>query len=133
VSEASLFVTDYKSSREVPGLAKFERQGRVQAILYAAAAESLLGLPVSGSAYRSMTSRQVRGVWRRDLLGETPPGACPDDGTDERGFADLVARTEEMVAGAVDGMRAGHIPRTPMTPGACIHCAISGVCEGARR
>ena len=58
---------------------------------------------------------------------------CEDDALDEVGFAELVGRTEERVAAAVEGMRAGRVPRVPAVKGACKFCAISAVCEGAAK
>jgi hypothetical protein len=129
----SAFVTDYKSSPEVPGIARFEREGKVQAVVYALATEAMLGNPVSGSAYRSMTSGRLRGLWRQELLGEMPQGMCEDDGVSEAGFSELVSATEERVASAVEGMRAGRIEAVPLVKGACSRCSIGAVCKGAQR
>jgi len=132
VSEDSAFVTDYKSSKEVTGLAKFASEGKVQAVIYALAAERLLDLPVSGSIYRSMSSGKLGGYWRRDLLGVVPCGMCEKDALDEAAFAELVEQTEDRVAEAIEGMRAGRIERTFAAKGACKYCAIAAICEGAR-
>ena len=128
----SAFVTDYKSSREVVGLSRLEAEGKVQAVIYACAAEQTLGKPVSGSVYRSMRSGRLRGFWRRDLLETLPAGMCEDDALDADGFAALVASTEERVTEAIAGMRAGRIPRAPGIRGACTYCPLSAICEGAR-
>jgi hypothetical protein len=133
VSPASLFVTDYKSSKEVPGVSAFERGAKIQAVIYAAAAQHVLDLPVSGSVYRSLRSGKLRGFWRHDLLGEMPQGMCEGDGLDAEGWSALVARTEQRVAEAIDGIRSGRIPRTPAVKGACDYCAIAAFCEGASR
>lgn len=133
VSPASVFVTDYKSSRDVPGVERFERDGKVQAVVYALAAETALGAPVSGSAYRSMTSGRLRGLWRRELFSQTPLGMCDDDGISEADFSELVSVTEERVAEAVEGMRAGRIEAVPRVKGACSRCSIGAVCRGAQR
>jgi ATP-dependent helicase/nuclease subunit B len=132
VGPESAFVTDYKSSRDVAGVAAFESEAKVQAVVYASAVQHVLGVPVSGSVYRSMRSGKVRGFWRPDLLGGTPPGMCEDDALDAEGFAALVARTEERVGEAIAGMRGGRVSRTPAVNGACACCAISAMCEGAR-
>lgn len=129
----SVFVTDYKSSRDVPGLAKFEGEAKVQAVVYACAAREAVGMPVSGSVYRSMRSGRLRGYWRSDLLGEMPQGMCQDDALDAEEFAALVARTEERVASAIAGIRAGRVARTPAVKDACAYCSIAAFCEGASR
>jgi ATP-dependent helicase/nuclease subunit B len=132
-STASAFVTDYKSSKEVPGIAAFERGARVQAVIYACATQEVLGLPVSGSVYRSLRSGRLRGFWRRDLLDEIPRGMCEADGLDAEEYSTLVARTEERVTEAIEGMRGGRIPRAPVVAGACKHCGLAAFCEGASR
>lgn len=132
-STTSVFVTDYKFSKEVPGIAAFERAAKVQAIIYASATEAILGLPVSGSVYRSLRTAQLRGFWRRDLLGEMPQGMCEADGLDAEGYSMLVERTEERVSEAIEGMRCGRIPRTPAVADACKYCALAAFCEGVSR
>lgn len=133
VAPHGAFVTDYKSSRDVPGIDKFESRAKVQAVVYACAAQELLGTDVCGSVYRSMRSGRLRGFWRSDLLGEMPPGLCEDDALDAAGFAELVDRTKLRVSAAIEGMRAGRIPRQAAVPGACGYCPIAPFCERARR
>jgi hypothetical protein len=128
----SVFVTDYKSSREVTGLDKLEAEGKVQAVIYACAAENALNRPVCGSAYRSMRSGRLGGFWRHDLLEAMPVGMCEEDALGADDFAMLVARTEERVAEAISGMRSGRVPRVPAIKGACKYCSLSASCEGAR-
>jgi hypothetical protein len=128
--EDSIFVIDYKSSREVPGLARFEQEGKVQAVIYALAAEASTGLPAAGSVYRSMTSGRTRGFWRRDLLGETPFGMHDDDGIGEAEYAELLVATEERVAAAIDGMNAGRVEARAHIKGACSWCAVRALCAG---
>jgi ATP-dependent helicase/DNAse subunit B len=131
-SPTSVFVMDYKSSRDVTHLRDFEAGGKVQAVIYACAATRALGKPVSGSVYRSMRSGRLGGFWRSDLLDTMPAGMCEDEALDAPGVAELVARTEERVAGAIAGMRGGRVPRTPAIKGACTFCSLSTTCEGAR-
>jgi hypothetical protein len=127
----AVFVTDYKSSKAVSGWAKFEPEGKVQAVVYALAAEHELGLPVSGSVYRSMSGGVLRGFWRHDLLGEMPQGMCADDALDAEGYLQLVERTSERTSEAIEGMRAGRVEREPRVKGACLYCAVAGLCERA--
>lgn len=125
-------VTDYKSTRDVGKLAKIGTGLGIQHVLYAAASEKLLGQPVQGSVYRSLRTRQMRGFWRAELLPSVPRGACDNDIVDEAGYAELVSLVEEQVAGVVDGIKAGKVPRAPRTPAACRYCTLSAICEGAR-
>jgi PD-(D/E)XK nuclease superfamily len=131
-SPTCAFVTDYKSSRDVVGVGKFDERGKVQPLIYAAAAEALLRVPVAGSAYRSLRGGEIRGFWRRDLLGEAPQGMHPNDALDERGYSELVERTSELVVEAVDGMKAGRVEPRLAARDACGHCGVSAVCEGLR-
>ncbi len=131
VSDTAVFVTDYKSSRQVSGHEKFAEEGKVQAIVYAQAAEGLLGAPVAGSVYRSLRSRSWRGFWRTDLMGGAPPFSHERDGLNRDEAMALFERTEASIAEAVAGMRAGRIPRAPTTRGACVFCALKPQCEEA--
>jgi len=132
VGPKGLIVTDYKSTRDV---AKFVRAGTgfgIQHVVYAAAAESLLGVPAQGAVYRSLRTRRMRGFWRTALLDGVPEAACEKDAVDEARYAEIVAMAEESVAGAVEGMRAGRIPRTARSQAKCRYCSLGPICEGAR-
>lgn len=130
--EAGIVVTDYKSSRDVSKLVRADSRGGIQHVVYARAAEQLLGRPVVGSGYRSLRTGQIRGFWRGDLLGRVPEGAPERDVVDAPQYQELVARVEQLVADAVDGIRAGRIPRQPQSPTECRYCALARLCEGAR-
>ena len=131
-SPVGVVVSDYKSTRDVGKLARLGPSLGIQHILYAAAAEQLLGRPVLGSVYRSLRTRQLRGFWRRELLESVPADACENDVIDEPGFSALIALAEERVAGAVDGIRAGRIARSPRAATSCRYCPLHAFCEGAR-
>ncbi len=131
VGPAGAVVTDYKSTRDVGSLVGAGRGSSIQHVLYALAAERSLGLPVVGSVYRSLRGRQLRGYWRSDLLSTLPTEACEKDAMDEDGFSAMVETLEQRVAGAIEGIRAGEIPRTPSSADACRYCGIRQVCGGA--
>ena len=132
-SGEAIFVTDYKSSRAVTGVARFAEEGRVQAIVYAEAARHLMGdLPVAGSVYRSLRSHEMRGFWRADLLRGALEHGNDADAVGESGYEALVIDAEERIAGAVAGMREGAIERQPAVKSACAFCAIARQCGGAR-
>jgi hypothetical protein len=131
VGPAGAVVTDYKSARDVGKLARPGRGSGIQHVLYAVAAEKLLGLPVAGSVYRSLRSRQLRGFWREDLLTSLPSEACEKDVLDAAGFSALVTVLEGRVVTAVEGMAAGEIPRLPQSADSCRYCALKQICEGA--
>jgi ATP-dependent helicase/DNAse subunit B len=129
VGPDAAFVTDYKASTTVHGFANFESEGLVQSVLYAVAVETDSALPVAASVYRSLRARRCRGFWRADLLS-TPPVRCSErDALGEREFGELVAQTEERVATALAGMKAGLVPRSPRA-NACAFCSIASLCDG---
>lgn len=132
VSPTAVFVTDYKASRQVSGYAKFAEEGKIQAVVYALVAAEATGLPVAGSVYRSLRSRQMRGLWRADLLHGALAFGCDDDAIGAERFDEVVADTARRIEVAVAGIRDGRIPREPAKK-ACQFCALQTQCEGARR
>jgi ATP-dependent helicase/nuclease subunit B len=132
-SEAACFVTDYKSSRKVPGQGRFAEEGRIQAVVYAEAAQRLLGgLPAAGSVYRSLRTLAMRGFWRPDVLGETPEHLNDDDAVSDQSAEALLAQTEERIANAVARIRSGDISREPISSATCKFCALAIQCEGGQ-
>lgn len=132
-SPAAVFVTDYKSSRQVSGYARFADEARIQAVVYALVAGETFGLPVAGSVYRSLRSRQMRGFWRPDLVGGELAFGHEDDAMGEAVFDELVGQTAERIESAVMGIRAGRVPREPSDKSACTFCVLRPQCEGAVR
>lgn len=130
-SPTAVFVTDYKSSRKVSGHAKFAEEGKIQAVVYALAASQATGLPVAGSVYRSLRSREMRGFWRTDLLAGGLHTGRDDDVIDEPAFGELVEQTAAAVEGAVTGIRKGDVVRRPAGKQACAFCALAAQCGGA--
>ena len=129
-SERGVFVTDYKSSRHVIGHEKFAAEAKVQAVVYALVAREASGLPVAGSVYRSLRSRQMRGFWRADLLGGMLSFGHEDDSIGEARFGELVGETAALIETAVSGIRAGRVPREPADKKTCGFCVLKTQCEG---
>ena len=132
VGPAGLVVSDYKSARDVAKLVRPGSGFSIQHLVYAAAAENLLGQPVQASVYRSLRTRRLRGFWRRELLESPPPEACAKDVIDEDAFSALIASAEAQVALAVEGIKAGRIPRQRRSAASCTYCALNKICEGGR-
>jgi ATP-dependent helicase/nuclease subunit B len=128
----AVFVTDYKASRQVSGHAKFADEGKIQAVVYALVASEKAGLPIAGSVYRSLPSRQMRGFWRADLLHGGLALGHEDDSLGEHLLEEIVAGTAQRIETAVAGIRAGRVPREP-SKSACQFCALRMQCEGAQR
>jgi ATP-dependent helicase/DNAse subunit B len=132
VGPGGVVVSDYKSAPDVGKLTRPGASFSMQHVIYAAAAEQLLGLPVQGSVYRSLRSRQLRGFWRRDLLKSVPAEACGKDVIGEDGFSELSEMAAERVLAAAEGIRAGRIPRSGHSAASCRYCDLAPLCEGAR-
>jgi hypothetical protein len=133
LSDEAIFITDYKSARSLPGVARFAEEGRVQIVVYAEAARAQHdGRPVAGSVYRSLRTHEMRGFWRADLLHGFLEHGNEDDSIGSAGYEALVADAEDRVAAAVTGIRAGDVPRRPAKPGACAFCPLAPQCEGSR-
>jgi RecB family exonuclease len=129
LSNAALFVTDYKSS-SVSGQEKFAKEGRIQAIVYALAAEEAFGLPVAGSVYRSLRRRTARGFWLYEPLGGSLGNGHQADEVDTERLGELIHEAGERVERAVAGIRAGRIPREPFDSANCRYCPLKLQCEG---
>jgi ATP-dependent helicase/nuclease subunit B len=125
------FLMDYKSGSDVPGFAKFMERGKVQPVLYSAAIAELRSEVVCGWAFRSMTTGSAAGFYRREYFGAPPLGMSDGDAITESEFRLLVERTEEVVAAALEGMRAGRVDRRPLIKGACRSCEIRTICQAA--
>ena len=74
-SSASVFVTDYKSSRDVSGWRSSRPKAKMQAVIYACAAEQITGasdgrLRVPLDAQRPAARILARGPARRDASGD---------------------------------------------------------------
>jgi hypothetical protein len=132
VGPGGVVVSDYKSALDVGKLTRPGASFSIQHVIYAAAAEQLLGRPVQGSVYRSLRSRQLRGFWRRDLLKSVPAEACGKDVIGEDGFSELSEMAAERVLAAAEGIRAGRIPRSGHSAASCRYCDLAPLCEGAR-
>jgi ATP-dependent helicase/DNAse subunit B len=125
-------VTDYKSARDVGKLARQGDGLGIQHVIYAVAAQELVGRPVQGSVYRSLRTRRLRGFWREDRFDRLPEEACPQDVVDDAGFSALVDAVSQKVTFAVEGITAGRIPCSPRTAASCTYCSLSAICQGAR-
>lgn len=128
-SDQSLVVMDYKSASKIHGHEEFEREGLVQAVVYAAAAERGFGKPVAASVYRSLRTHAMRGFWVPLRLEAGLEHGDDRDAIEPQGLAELMERVGGRVAQAAEGMRAGSIPREPRVPGVCAFCPISAGCD----
>ncbi|NTU70509.1 MAG: PD-(D/E)XK nuclease family protein [Coriobacteriia bacterium] len=122
------FVTDYKTSSSVKGHGGFEKEGLVQPVVYALAAEALTGKPATGSMYRSIKSRTMRGFFL-DSVDRGGRLISSGDACTVDEVARIIDGAEGRIARAVEGIRAGRIPREPHSSAACRYCDLASVCE----
>lgn len=110
---------------------------RVQTLMYASIAQELLkdtGIEVVGAVYLGTKgNHQIAGALSpRDAEAVVHPGTLnesqlaritlPVGGASS--FSDLLKRTEEELAGAVERMKAGYIETAPSRPEACKYCPV---------
>ena len=117
--------------------AGFRLPRRVQTLVYASVARNLLrgsGVEVVGAVYLgtrgnhqiagAVSARDIDAVWAaRDLrASEVERVSLPVPGA--RTFDELLDRTEEKIAEAIDDMRAGVIDARPIAKDACNWCPV---------
>lgn len=131
--EAGLIVTDYKS-RTKPELSwrRFESGGVLQAPLYAAVIRRMLGQPVAGVVYRTMSWREKdRGAYLRGAV--MSPWLAAGDAVDADGLEAIIADAVRRAGEAVAGIRAGRIPCEPLGKDTCESCPADTWCGRAAR
>lgn len=123
-------VTDYKTSSDVSGRGSFETKGLLQAPLYAAVLKKLTGETVVGALYRSLSTREIRGVWVRGAveLGEM---GCDRDGVRAEEFVEEIECAVERLRVTIDRMRSGVIAPSPGS-GSCRRCSVVSWCSERR-
>lgn len=124
-------------SGEMDWDAGFVLPGRVQTLVYAQVARRLLesqGIEVVGAVYLGTRGiHEIAGaagepaasrIWPGRTLGEIRAKRVVVPVPGARNFTELLDRTEEEIAKAVERMRAGHIEANPKTPDACKYCPV---------
>lgn len=126
--EGRAVIIDYKSSLspdyDLYDSAGEERGGKVQTLIYAQAAQRLLGLDVAGAIYVSYgRSSRVSGAIDARIEPLHLPGIKASACTYASGpLSDLLDATEERVSRALDAMLSGNIDPMPAHAGACAWC-----------
>lgn len=116
--------------------AGFALPARVQTLIYAQVARRLLeaqGIEVVGAVYLgtrgiheiagAATAASADAIWA-GTLGEKRSERVVVPVPGARDFNELLDRTEEEIAVAVEHMRAGNIEANPKTPDACKYCPV---------
>ncbi len=130
-------VRDYKSSRQVIPVARFEREGKLQLQLYALAVERLWGKRPLGGIYEPLgaTSHpQSRGVLRAEEREALLSGIdlVDTDLREEGEFERVLERGAERAIEIVEAMRAGRIDRDPLEDRCPRYCRFQSVCRRER-
>jgi len=131
-------VLDYKLSRTVTPLGKFEEQAKLQLQLYLIAVAEHWGADAAGGLYHplrgtSRDSRRPRGAVREDLAATLPSYRLYDnDLLDREGFERMLAEARRRASEIVARMRSGDIRRDPGPgPGMRGHDVCPAFCEFA--
>jgi ATP-dependent helicase/DNAse subunit B len=126
-------VVDYKSGKNVMGVAKWAEKGKLQAPLYALVVKDLMGLVPVGAVYQPLAGDDLR-----------PRGIVDSDHKDELGGGDRYVRTDwkspdeleaaldearETVRNVVQRMRDGEIQPKPNCCGGGTGCAFPSICR----
>lgn len=123
-------VLDYKSGKATK-VASFEKEGVLQAPLYAEVVRRALGGNVVGTFYRSLSARepvdQCRGVFDAGSLG----GAELCDNDSKVPMHEAVESAARRAAEAVQGIRSGRIQREPLAQSSCKYCIARNWCSEA--
>lgn len=112
-------VIDYKLSRSVTPLAKFEQQAKLQLQLYLIAVAEHWGADAAGGLYHplrggSAGSRRPRGAVREDAaVALAPYDLYPTDMLEREEFEAMLAEARRRAGEIVDRMRRGDIRRDP--------------------
>jgi RecB family exonuclease len=121
-------VRDYKGRTVVAG-ARWTRDRRLQAALYALAVRDLLGLETVGALYQPVGNRDVRA---RGLVRDDVPGAYVNgDVVDAETLDAALEEARTIAAAAAADIRAG---RLRACPGSCLPsggCAYPAICRAA--
>jgi RecB family exonuclease len=122
-------IIDYKLSK-VLSAAQIKAQRKVQIPLYLEAARRRLEVEPVAGLYRGLRSPGNRGLLRADLSGAER--FSRNDVLAPEVFTDAVTESLTLAAGAVEGIRAGLIPRSPVDAAKCRECPALLFCGGAR-
>jgi RecB family exonuclease len=119
-------VRDYKG-RTVSAGARWARDRRLQAPLYALAARELLGLEPAGALYQPVGHRDVRprGLVREDVPGRYVNG----DVVDAETFEAALAEARRLATRAAIELRAGRLRACPESCTPNGGCAYPGICR----
>jgi ATP-dependent helicase/DNAse subunit B len=130
-------VRDYKSSRKVIPVARFEREGKLQLQLYVLALERLWGRRPLGGVYEPLgatSKRQPRGLLLKDEREALLDGIdlVDRDLLGDEDFEHVLERAAERANEIVTAMHGGEIDRDPLEDRCPSYCRFQAVCRRER-
>ncbi len=127
-------VVDYKSGRNVTGVAKWAEKGKLQAPLYALVVKDLMGLEPIGAVYQPLAGDDLRarGVVDDSHRDELGGGYVRTDWTSPEGLDEALDDARETVRSVVTRMRDGEIQPRPACCSGGTGCAYPSICRNER-
>ena len=129
---SAALVRDYKTSREMPGRATWERKGKLQLQLYVLAARERLDLNPIGGLYHALGAYKERRPRGMVIAGDARLGELTlvgGDSCDAEAFDDELERAREQAAEKARAMRSGAIARDPINGKCPTYCAYQTICR----
>jgi len=130
-SNGHALIVDYKSGKNVLGVAKWADKGKLQAPLYALVARELLGLVPIGAVYQPLAGDDLRarGLVDRDHKDELGDRFVKTDWRDHDGFQEALDDARQTVRDVVARMREGDIRPKPTCCSGGTGCAYPSICR----
>jgi ATP-dependent helicase/DNAse subunit B len=130
-SNGHALVVDYKSGRNVMGVAKWADKGKLQAPLYALVVKDLLGLVPIGAVYQPLAGDDLRarGVVDSDHRSELGERWVRTDWRDSDGLEEALEEARQTVRDVVARMRDGDIHPKPNCCSGGTGCAYPSICR----
>ncbi len=133
-----LLVADYKTGTVDArySASKSAERGLLQLALYARIAQKCFGAPIAGGLYRRLSSQNVTSAENRGFYSTSSVrgrGLVSTDGMESERIDVVIRDAEARARQAVEGMREGLIPPTPLDVSSCDRCRLRGFCPGGQR
>jgi ATP-dependent helicase/DNAse subunit B len=124
-------VVDYKSGKNVMGVAKWADKGKLQAPLYALVVKDLMGLVPIGAVYQPLAGDDLRprGVLDRAHRDELGEGYVRTDWKSPEELDDALADARQTVRNVVRRMRDGEMEPRPACCSGGTGCAFPSICR----
>jgi ATP-dependent helicase/DNAse subunit B len=129
---STALVRDYKTSKEMPGRATWERKGKLQLQLYTLAARERLGLDPIGGLYHPLGAYRDRRPRGMVIAGDPRLGELAlvgGDSCDPEQFDAELERARALAAEKARAMQSGAITRDPIGGRCPTYCAYQAICR----